>query len=392
MNYYYYRIDGKINGPFSAAEIASINLSKETPVLKKHETEWKIFSDFEELCKISLDKSDTKIKEVQIIRIPKKQLIYLTYPLAILIALLITYLQKENDLFDFKKRIDELLNGNNSICDYYNLGEEGQLHDVYLQEAKFNGISLGYSELKTNKFSLVTVPSGDEDINDPKWGNYNKSKIEKWNKLRNIKQYFESYPLSGFNMSILIKEDDRYIFKNIWSGDMAYYVPEKKYYPGYQSEYYSSPGYSISTYRPSIEKCYEEAAEFIINEEGYKKIKDVFSKINSFPYMTSKFYKLDQDYFQYLRGFDSIYIKYEKDGKFNPVINQNPITKRTNLDDARIYNSQWIVWYKEISNNYKIATIKYSFIKALIINSLLCCLVMGIIHITIRFKRKIVFE
>lgn len=395
MNYYYYRIDDEIKGPLSTKEMLDLGLSNETLVIKKHETEWKRLLDIEELCNIEGNiKIDKTNDQEKVIRIPKRKMIVLIYPLGILIALLITYFQKKNDLEDFQKRIDTILNGHNSVCDYVNWGEKGELLDTYMGEVMLSSrLHTGNSELRTDKFSLAEKPNGDEDINNPMLGDYYKSKIKKWNRLKDVKQYFESDRFSGFDMVILKKNKESYSVLNLWSGDMAYLVPERNYYKGYQGEYFSSPGYSMPTGRPSIETCYEKAAEFIIKDGGHERVAGSYSNINAIPFMNSKFYKLDQGYFQSTRSLgDSIFIKFEKDGQFNKVINQDPITKRTNLGDASIFNSQWIVWYKEIDNSYFIAPVKYSFLKYSIINSLVTTFFMVLINLIIFYRKKIVFE
>jgi hypothetical protein len=393
MNYYYYRIDDEIKGPLSTKEMLDLDLSNETLVKKMYETEWKRLLDFEELCKIEGNiKINKTNNQAKVIRIPKRKMIFLIYPLGILIALIITYFQKINDLENFQKRIDTILNGNNSVCDYVKSGEKGELLDAYMDEVKLFGLHTGNSELRTDKFSLAEKPKGDEDINNPQWGDYYKSKIKKWNRLKDVKQYFESDMFSGFDMVVLKKNEESYSVVNLWSGDMAYLVPERNYYKGYQDEYFSSPGYSLPTGRPGIEMCYEKAAEFIIKDGGHVRVDDSYSKINAIPFMTSKFYKLDQGSFQSRRLADSIFIKYEKDGQYNKAINQDPITKRTNLGDASIFNSQWIVWYKEIDNSYFIAPVKYSFLKYSIINSLVVTFFMVLINLIIVYRKKVVFE
>lgn len=391
MNYYYYKLKDEIKGPLSENELLNLKLNPNTQVLKKFENEWKTLDQFEELNTLN-EMTHVKIKKGDEIRVSKNIFIVFAYLIGLCGSYFTTHYQKNIDFSIFNNKIANLFSGNKSVCDYINNGEDGELLDAYIANSNILGISSEYKELRTSKFKIASMPFEIDDMSNESWNSYNESIKDKWKKFKNIKQYFESKPFSGFDLIMLDNNESSYTLKRFWSGDMAYLVPEKEYHSGYQGEYFSAPGYYVSTYRPSITQCYEDAAKYLIKDRNSNMTDDLYTQLLSFQYLESKYFKIEQNYPQTLNIFDSIFIKFREGEELRPAITQDQITKRTSANDGYIYDSKSMVWYKSISNTFKIKEKKYAFLKQFFINSLISILLITIVILIIKYKDRIVFE
>ena len=334
--------------------------------------------------------SDIDVKKKVVI--PKIFIWVIVYLIGIVIAYFVATIQKEKDLTAFKNKIDEYYAGHNSIYDYVLYGDEGELLDAYISDYKIFDLPTDNKELRTKRFTIAIKPNETTTSSNEYWLSTLKDQKEKWNRLKDIKQYFESENFSGFHLVILKKDDAYYTLENYWSGDMAYLVPDKEYYEGYNSPYFSSPGYYLPKYRPSINKCYEGAAEFLAKESKSQKIDGASSKYYSLPGLKSKFYHLEQNYPRTIQVFDSIFMQFEKEGKFNPVLTQDAITKRTSANDAVIYDSYSKVWYKSLTNTYRLEETKNQLLYSVLINSAVVIFLITCIRFYLYYHKRVVFK
>jgi hypothetical protein len=401
MNYYY--MDGlEKKGPYTEEEIKSRNLPPETLVIKEGMTQWSTLKDFVELYHENEIQnrihSEEKALSSNIIenRSDKKLKVSSYYILSagILGVILLSYgivsIQKKNDLVSFKKSINELMSGKNIISDYDFRGVDGKMHKAYFSDLLDGGFrsSIKNSVIRTDKFILAHRPLDYVKEGDLTF-THNEHNKREWEIFKDVKEYFESKMFTGFKVKKLENNGDRFYLTEIWSGDMAYKVLATKFVQGYSNEFYKSPGYEVPTYRPSIEKCYEESAKFLTVEDKDNSYEaGSYNKIDRFTDLQSDFHEITQLYPRYLRLLDSILVDNGEGGK-GMMIDRRTITEQTSRNDARVFTPQWIVWYKEISNNYAVSEKKNASLKYILIYSLIGSIALMLLFYYIKYKNKI---
>lgn len=238
-------------------------------------------------------------------------------------------------------------------------------------------------------------------------------KYEDWNK---IVDYFDiECKSTSRNLSIIRKETEtEFILNNIVFLDMAYFVPE------YVSYNY---GYGVSgknpTYRPSVNKAYNDAALFLIEDKGANYVKESENKIWSFDQIETDFYEIGSIYPIYIEqpaeyeleslsekeGYQGLRIynpskendEYtfmsfadkESFEKYNPSYQLTYDLYMT--DNANISDSKSIVWYCEITNRYQIVEKETFFYKQLAIYAVTIFLLFSFIYFILKNKNKIKF-
>jgi hypothetical protein len=371
MQYYY--LEGiEKRGPYTKDELKNRGLKPETLILSEGMENWLPINQVHELYEFLFSKESTnevnnsndssrdhiKSEETQSItteqskiKISSTLFLLFCFGLCIGITYFITNSLRKNDLDEINKKIDLVFQGKNAVSDYSYDGTDGQLYDVYLSSF-FEGIGDDKNVVRTKKRILAYKPA---DVEDDKYTSNNDGKKKQWDLFKSLVQYYETNPFNGFETIKAEKNTSYFTITNCWSGDMAYKVPETKHFSGYSSEYYSSPGYDLPTYRPSVGKCYEEAAKFLTVEEADKSYEaGSYNKIYSIPQTESKYYEVKQHYPIYTRLGDKIHVNYGKGIGEGDAIDNNKITDATSSSDAAVFNSQWIVWYKSVINTYGI--------------------------------------
>ena len=171
---------------------------------------------------------------------------------------------------------------------------------------------------------------------------------------------------------------------------MAYKVPATRHYEGYSNEYFSSPGYDLPTYRPTIGKCYEEAAKFLTSDKEDKSyVAGSFNSISSFKDIETIFFELKQRYPIYTRFPDKIHVYHGEGIGGGDLINEKKITDATSANDSSVFTSQWIVWYKSITNTYEIQEKNGVFIKYWLIYSVIGISISTLIYFFLKFRKRL---
>ena len=403
MNYYY--MDGlDKKGPYTKDEIKLRRLPSETLLIKEGMTQWNKLEFFEELneplFKVGHDipsTNSTSIEEnvnSEKIKVSSNIFLYIGIILSILISVGIAYIQKNKDLNSFNQKINEMMSGKTTISDYSFDGTQGKLLKVY-RSGLFEGILASGDKdnvVKTQNHDLAYKPNDNikEGDNSYYW---NEQDRKYWDLFKDLKEYYESTGFTGFTAKKLERNGDIFTVNYIWSGDMAYKVSASKHYEGYSNEYYSSPGYDLPTYRPTIAKSYEEAARFLtVEDKGKSYLEGSYKKIDNFEYMESDFHEVEQLYPKYYKGLDTIYVENGRDGSRGHVIDNQKITKQTSKTDAHVFTSQWIVWYKDYTNRYLIEEKKYALIKYSSVYSLIGIFLTFVIFFILKYRKKIEFK
>ncbi len=409
MKYYY--LDGiEKKGPYTLIELLSRNLSSDTMIYRDDKTNWLALSDFEELNPIETIESnnimipqedEANVNETKInttdegkIKLPKYTILVILIFTSIGISALITYFQQKNDYKKISDEINVLFKSKTSISDYY-CGDrlDGKLHDVVYHPSDTEmGIDFNNASVKANGITLAYQPFKRENDKDGYW--YDKE-LKQWDIFKNLKQYYiKAHYSDGFSALNLWRSDDVFTIVTYFGGDMAYKVPEKIHRSGTNYGYFSTPGYDMPTYRPSIQNCYIGAAEFLTKEDKDSTyVSGSYSKILDFHlgHYKSDYYEVNQIDDKYIKWGDTIHV-IRPNGDKNYVINDNKITSSTSRDDAYVYTSDWIVWYKSYSNRYALEPKKWAFLKYFSIYSTIGIILSIIIYFIIKNRKRIVLE
>ena len=406
MQYYY--LEGiEKRGPFAKSDLKNRGLKPETLILSDGMENWLPINQIPELYEyiFSIEPSNEvnntndsnrdyaeselsqlKTTEQSKIKISSTLFLLFCFVLCTGITYLITNSLRKNDIDEINKKIDLVFQGKNAVSDYSYDGTDGQLYDVYLSSF-FESIGDDKNVVRTKKRTLAFKPI---DSEDDKYAAYNEEKRKQWDLFKSLVQYYETNPFSGFETLKAEKNTSSFSITNCWSGDMAYKVPESKHFSGYSSEYYSSPGYDLPTYRPSIGKCYEEAAKFLTVEKPDKSYEaGSYNKIYSLPQTDSKYYEVKQLYPIYSRLGNKIHVNYGKGIGEGDAIDNNKITDATSSSDAAVFNSQWIVWYKSFTNTYGIEEKSGVFYKYWSIYTIIGFILISVVFFLLRNRKRI---
>jgi GYF domain 2 len=402
MKYYY--LEGiEKKGPYTVEEIKSRGLSGETLIFREDKNNWHPLSVFEELIKTektdlnpSENFSEENSPKNDEIKIPNYLIYIAMLVVSTGIAILLTYFQQKNDYNKISQEINDIFKGKKSVSDYItddDIEEKGDLFKVvYHSENKSDLINWHDAYVEANGIILSSKPYKNESDHD---SYFYKNELKQWNLFKNLNQYFvkSDYP-DGFTVLNLWRSDDSFTVVSYYGGDMAYKVPAKTHYSGTNYGYFTTPGYDISSNRPSIKTCYEEAAEFIANgEKDSSYVPDTYLKILGFNLgrYESDFYEIKQTGDEYVKWRDTIHV-IRPNGDRTYVINKNKITASTSKDDGYVQNSQWIVWYKSFHNTYSLQTKKWAFFIYSSIYSVVLFLLFLIVYFVFKNKKRFILE
>ena len=408
MHYYY--LDGlEKKGPYTAEEIANRNLKSDTLLFVEGGTDWKPLNDFIEFNErknsnitqgILLETPQESLNDANTsnsqrehhkrkLKLPALIIFIAISALGILISYFIVSSQRENDLHKVQSQIDKILKGKFSVSDYMRNNNTGTLYDV--QWSSFFQ-SDQQDILSENKKTIITRPVKKTILGEVSDKDYS-TQLKLWNLFKDITQYYESGDYGGFSALHLTKDGSNYYIQEQYSGDMAYKVPESRYYLGTDYGYgVATPGYSIPTNRPSIGTCYEEAAKYLtVNNEDKSYDAGVYLKIQNFPGLSSEFYKIRQYGSKYYRVGNDVMVE-SFDGSKGKTIHQSQLTAATSVTDANLSTEQWVVWYRKITNYYRVEEEESVFQNRLMTYSFVAVGISLVIMLLVKMRKKFSFE
>lgn len=310
----YYYLDGADKkGPHSKQEIIELGLSSDTLIFVDESNKWVPYQDLEDFKPI-IDEIDVESNPVQ-----NKKKLNITNFLILLflilsasgIAYFLTEEHKKKDFQKLEEKVNDVFAGKEEICDYTKSGVKGELKkpsDIFLFSKKDN-----------------------ED-----------------NELYEY-YYCES---GGWTVYTLKKLNFGYDLIESSSTNMGFKVPESTYRAGTDYGYgYSTPGYSIPTYRGSVQNAYNEAMEYIsVEKEDKSYVAGSYNRI-------IKFDELYSD----LHYIDNIHPTRYTSASVNSKSWES-------LGEASVFNKDWIVWYKQSGRHFEIVLDKDEYLKKLLIN------------------------
>lgn len=414
----YYLEGSEKKGPFSKQEFKKLNLNTETLV---YSDEWKSWQKIKELPELLIYLSTNEFEKKEISRksnikeeaiIIKPVFIYFSLLLtSLLLAFIFVNIRKKSDFTDIENKINNYFDGKQSIADFDFDGIDGVFRKLS-REPFYNDLLNDEVGFKKEKQVF------DKNGNNPNKITFFKSvanvtKYKDWNKI--VDYYDVECTSTSRNLSIIRKETDtKFTFNNIVFLDMAYFVPE------YVSYDY---GYGVSgikpSYRPSVNKAYNDAALFLIEDKGANYIKESENKIWSFDQIENDFYEIGNIYPKYIeqpaeymlesfskkegnQGLEIYNLSKENDEyTFMSFADKESFVKykpsyqltydRYMTENANISDNKSIVWYCESTNRYQIEEKENVFYKQLAIYTAVIFLILNLIYFFMKNKKKIKF-
>lgn len=345
----YYYLDGiDKKGPFSKEEIIFKNLAPTTLIYFDGLSNWTPISQFEELKQpiiieqmqpetrsiisqpIAPSPPKTKAKKV---KIPLILFLLIALSLTTFLSYLYTNTKKENDLKEIETKINSVFQNKDEICDYKNDGVRGRLKDadpIFTPKDNEGNPLVEYYECESGGWTVLTLK-----------------------KLNNGFEYTESY-----------------------STNMGFKVPESNYTPGKDYGYgITTAGYSVPTYRGTVQNAYKEAMYYISTEKENKSyVAGSYLKIQTFGEISTDFYYINNiQPTKYTEG--SVFAKSWKGS-----------------GQASVFNSDWIVWYRRDGKHFEIVERERQFNKSWLKYSLIGGIIVTLIFLLIRYRKRIALQ
>lgn len=344
----YYYMDGlDKKGPYTAEEILSRNLSKDTLIYSDTMPNWMALKSIpelnikEQMTDIHvIDKqlvepdNDDQSKNANLAKLSIPAVMFLIFGILIStgIAYLIVLYQQGENLKIMTSKIDEVLSFKEETCDYIN-----------------NGVRV---RLVKDKIKLFEPTDNDG---------------------KELNQFYELVN-GGFKVMTLKKKTSGYDLSETVAGDMGFKVPEEKWIKGTNYGYGTSPGFSIPSYRGTVQNAYTEALKYITTEkENGAYSAGSYEKIKAFPSLSTDFYNIE---------------------------NMPPVTMAPDLlhtaswtsNNGSVFNTNWIVWLHGDGNHYEVVKNRGHFNKLWLIYSIIGGVISIIVYSIIRYRKKITVQ
>lgn len=344
----FYYMDGlEKKGPYSVNELKTRDLSSDTLVYSGGMSSWALISEIPELSdrifdsseksgvnefsqnlKNNLNKFSEPLTERKI-RVPSTIFLVIGILLALALSYYIALSQKDGDLQHIQFNIDNVLHGQDEVCDYQHFGVQGQL-----------------------KRADSLTPFDNEG--------------------KRLVEYY-SCTNGGFTVLTLTRKDNGYELVTSTSENMGYKIPAARYTPSKDYGYgVTAPGFSTPTYRQPVQIAYDQAMKYLSSEKENKSYDPgSYDKIKSFGEIESTFYDIENiDPTKASEGATNF--KSWKGSGF-----------------AYVFNSEWVVYYSTEGVHYEIVEKKNAFMIRFVIYSLVGCSLSIILYLLIRYRRKI---
>ncbi len=327
MNYFY--LDGvEKKGPFDFEELKSINLPADTLVFGDGMKNWTPYHAVPELNII--EKAEKLSPPSDKIYIPSILFLIIGLAVAVGLSYLYTSREKDSDLNDIEAQINSVLQGKDEVCDFYYSSVFGKL-----QKPNF---------LNTDNAGKPLV------------------------------EIFKC-EAGGWQVLTLTRRSNGFDLVESYSTDMGFKVPDATYVAGRDYGYgIKSDGYSIPTYRGTVQAAYKSALDFLTkNQENQSYMPGSYAKIREFEKIQSEFYSME-----------NVYPSKISASSLN--------AKSWGTAKTFVFNSNWIVWYEYDGKHFEIVENRSAFLKSWITYSLILSLVTIIIFYSIKFRKKITFK
>lgn len=369
----YFILDGlDRKGPYTEEELKSRNVTGDTLVYSEGMKIWTKIKDLPELYDLVFPKISNEVTKTPssldiisaenpleqnpshnlILNKKKKIPSILFLLLGILLAIGISYLlvrtNREKDLANLTKKIDNVLGGKNQICDRQNTGVTGNLYRV----EKTNDSTLFYRSPQGTNFFWHFL-----------FG------LEEFEQYKQLTDYYECKE-GGFTVLTLKKVFTGFEIVENKSDNMGFKTPAFKTIPGKDYGYgITTPGYNMPTGRPSIQGAYTGAMEFLTSEKEDKSyVPGCYGSIESFG-------EINSDYFH----VENIYPTKYSSGSENA---------KSWTGKSFIFTNYWIVLYNYNGKHYEIVENKNYLRNKWIIYSLIASIILSLIYFIFQLRKR----
>lgn len=355
----YYFLDGlDKKGPYSADELRIREIKPETMVFSEGMNNWTAVKDLPDLYTQIFDStnqeenadasSNATIPKVDIIenapvdvKSPEK-IKKVTIPailfliLGIIAAFSFSYIyvksQRNKDLELMNKKIEEVFQGKDEVCDHEKTGVRGELK-------------------KPDLFTPLD------------------------NEGKDLEEYYECTS-GGFTVLTLSKKPNGYDLVESISKNLGYKIPASRWTSGKDYGYgIYTPGYSTPTFRQAVQVAYNGAMEYLTSEKENKSfVAGLYNRIKTFDELKTDYYYIDNI----------------KPTKYSSATNS--LKSWSGSSDAMVYNSQWVVWYSYTGKHYEVVENKKIFTKYYLIYSAIGSVLALLIYLLIRYRRRIALQ
>ena len=318
MKYFY--LEGvEKKGPFEKEELIFKKLNSSTLIFCEGMESWTQLSQIPELNKIenlSVEIDSKKSKKIKI-----HGIFFLILGLIATTGISFVYTQSESDkdLQNIESKVQEIFQGKDEICDFKNEGVIGKLEKH-------------------------SVDAFDDNEGNP---------LVEYYKAENI----------GWTVLTLTKLNNGFSIVESNSTDMGFKVPKTKNYLGY----------SMPTYRGSVQNAYNESMEYKSKEkENNSYVAGSYLKIKAFDQLSSDFHSIEN---------------------IHPTKNTEGISIFKGWQTGgSVFNANWIVWYRQDGKHYEIVENKELFDTKWLKYSLISGLIAILMYLLIRYRKKITLQ
>lgn len=343
INYYY--LDGiEKKGPFVISEMLTLNLLPTTLIYFDGLINWSPLSQVEDLKQPEFSeeeqqKSKNNIESLgviqkleskpKMIKIPSFVLLIITISLTTFLSFFYTKYKAEKDLKSLETKIDAVLQGKDEICDYKNDAVKGKL----------------------NVWEFFT-PSDNE-------GN-------------GLIEYYKCEN-GGWKVLALKRLNNGFEYIESISTNMGFKVPERNFTPSVTlSNEYSMLGNSYPTNRGTVQNAYNQSMYIISSKKENKSyVAGSYLKIKTFEEISTDFYSISN---------------------IEPTIFTNgSVNEKTwkSSNDGFIFDSKWIVWYKNVGKHLEIVENQNQFKKCWLTYSIITGIITSIIFFLLKYRNRI---
>jgi len=355
MDKQYYYLDGREQkGPFTLEQIKEVSLDPETLIWSEDLVNWIAIKDVPELRESiikfppftpiidnsefqEIDSTHENSNPSKTIYGEKNVKFWITLKLVLFVFFIFifivfstyVYISLKKDVLkkDALNKIESVFEGKSIVLDAkYTGGVQGDFEDT-----EYKGEKVEFEGEGVFRYS-----------NEPWWkegGIYTIFKCS--NGGFTIKEITRD---NGINaLSFRAKNEESFCLVTKQSTDMGYLQPKTTYIePTYETLPWEVPpmgqknmfhaGYKISNYRAPVQKCYDDALEFLTNGDksgAYSQGK--FISITNFPYISNQYYYIDLEE--------------------SSITNLNPIPYRY---AGNIYTDKWRVYFSKVTESYKL--------------------------------------
>jgi GYF domain 2 len=388
----YYYLDGlDKKGPYNPDELKSRNLTQDTLVFSEGMSSWKSIKEVPQLYSllfgVQIERESENLStpieqniepihniqnrnspianktEIKKIKIPSVIFLFIGIIASVGLSYIIVHGQRTNDKKAMQKKINELFQGKDEICDFNKTGVQGRLQNVVVGRM-FEGFGTENNAVKVGEMIIFFKPATPSEADGGEDNIRYQDGLKKWSLYKELVDYYKCTS-GGFTVLTLSKENKGFDLVKSYSKNMGFKVPASRYTPGVDYGYgISTQGYSTPTNRGTVQEAYNGAMEYLSKDKENKSyVAGSYNRIKMIDEISTDFYYIH-----------NVGRTWESSG------------------DAYVFNTDWVVWYAYDGKHYEIDEHLNLFNKRWAIYCGLGSLIALFIYFLIRYRRRITIQ